>query len=207
VRLIVLASEGPVFSSGSNVAEFARKDYEELSLDYQELMLLYESFFQSSKPTIARVHGDAFGGALGLIAACDVVLAAESARFAFSEVRLGFAPTLAAVPVLRRVRPADARELFLTGRKFDARHAASIGLVNKCVADDDLDDEVDRVVRDICRGGPRALTIARSIVQSASSLPSDIAYDHVLQFTREFVASKESQEGVQAFLEGRSPSW
>jgi methylglutaconyl-CoA hydratase len=196
-----------VFSSGSDVAEFADKEYDQLALDYQELIGLFESLSQSPKPTIARVHGDAYGGALGLIAACDVVVAAESARFAFSEVRLGFAPTIAAIPVLRRVRPADARELFLTGRSFDASHAASIGLINTFVADDELDDEVDRVARQICRGGPRALIIARDIVRSASSLPSEMAYDHALQFTREFVTSEESREGVRAFLEGRSPTW
>jgi methylglutaconyl-CoA hydratase len=207
VRVIVLAAEGTVFSSGSNIAEFLSKDREALRSDYQALAELYQAFTRSPIPTVARVHGDAYGGALGLIASCDLAIAGETARFAFSEVRLGFAPVLAAIPVLKRVRAHDALELFVTGASFDARRAASIGLVNRCVADDSLDRELEQLVGKICLGAPRAIHIARSVVATIGALPDEAAYRSALGYAEEFVASSEAHEGVRAFIDGRPPSW
>jgi methylglutaconyl-CoA hydratase len=178
-----------------------------LRSDYRALADLYQAFARSPKPTVARVHGDAYGGAIGLIASCDLAIAAESAHFAFSEVRFGFAPVLAAIPVLKRVRTADALELFVTGSAFDACRAASIGLVNQCVADEFLDRELDQLVGKIRLGAPRAIQIARGLVRTIGALPDEVAYRSALGYAEEFIASNEAYEGVQAFIDGRPPSW
>ncbi|WP_189057208.1 enoyl-CoA hydratase family protein [Longimycelium tulufanense] len=205
VRVVVLSHTGPVFCSGMDLKESRGADAQTQGV--HEFPAILEQIWNSPKPVVARLVGPARAGGVGLVAACDIAVAAEDATFAFSEVRIGVVPAVISVTVLPRLLPRAAHELFLTGEKFDARRAVAAGLINSAVPADTLDDEVRRYTDMLALGGPRALAATKAMLRRprAANLREDLA--EMLQLSAGYFASEEGQEGIRAFVEKRPPSW
>ncbi len=201
-RAVVLAGEGPSFCAGADV-EWQRSSidlgYEENVEDALRLYRMLAAVDECPAPVVARVQGHALGGGSGLVACVDVAVAGEDAVFGFSEVRLGIIPAVISPFVLRRIGPAPARRLFLTGERFDAGTALRIGLVHEVAAD--LDDAVERVLADLLAGGPEAVRAAKRLVRERPG------GTETARIAAERRTSAEGQEGLRAFLEKRAPAW
>lgn len=205
VRVVVLSHAGRVFCSGMDLKATAGAGAADMPVTaFPELLT---TIWRSPKPVLARIAGPARAGGIGLLAACDIAVAARSATFAFTEVRLGVVPAVISVPVLPRLAPRAAHELFLTGEVFGGARAAEIGLVNAAVPDEELDAEVDRYVDLLVRGAPGALAATKEMLRrpAAESMAADFAAMAALSAER--FASAEGREGVAAFAAKRSPSW
>jgi methylglutaconyl-CoA hydratase len=160
-----------------------------------------------SKPVVARVHGAARGGGVGLVSVADVVVASEAASFAFTEVRLGIIPAMISPFVIERLGPARARRLFLTGETFGAAEAAAWGLVDVVTGPDDLDGAVAAVVDRLVRGGPIALAESKRLVRDVVRADATTVADLTSRRIAALRVSEEGQEGMAAFLEKRPPRW
>ncbi|GAA5079025.1 methylglutaconyl-CoA hydratase [Thermocatellispora tengchongensis] len=203
VRVIVLTGAGPVFCSGADLKE-QRATGAPVTAAFPEIMTL---IWESPKPVICRLNGTARAGGLGLVAACDFAIAPESATFAFSEVRLGVAPAMIAVTVLRRVEPRAAAEYFMTGETFSAARAAEIGLVTRAVPDEDVDVTVARYAEMLLLGGPEALAITKRLLREVPALPMAEGMRRMAELSAERFTSEEGQEGIRALLDKRPPRW
>ncbi|MEV4643743.1 enoyl-CoA hydratase family protein [Saccharopolyspora sp. NPDC049426] len=205
VRVIVLAHTGKVFCAGMDLKESRSADSDQQGVN--EFPALLEQIWTSPKPVVAKVAGPARAGGVGLVAACDIAVAAESATFAFTEVRIGVVPAVISVTVLPRLNARQAHELFLTGETFDGRRAAEIGLLNSAVPADDLDSEVKRYTDMLALGGPTALAATKNMLtsQRPESMTDDFA--EMLQLSARHFAGEEGQEGITAFAEKRKPGW
>jgi methylglutaconyl-CoA hydratase len=201
-RAVVLAGEGASFCAGADV-EWQRASidlsYDENVEDGFRLYRMLEAVDRCPPLVVARVHGHALGGGSGLVACVDVAVAAEDAVFGFSEVKLGIIPAVISPFVLAKIGPGAARRYFLTGERFDAREAQRIGLVHEVATE--LDDAVERVVREALSSGPEALRAAKRLVRER---PAGVDTARVAATLR---ASDEGQEGLRAFLERRAPAW
>jgi methylglutaconyl-CoA hydratase len=200
-RAVVLAGEGDTFCAGADV-EWQRASVD-LSLDenVEDAMRLYrmcEAIDHCPAPVIARVQGYALGGGSGLVACADVAIAAPSAVFGFSEVKLGIIPAVISPFVLPKIG-AHARRYFLTGERFDAATALRIGLVHELA--DDLDNAVERVLEDLLTSGPQAVREAKRLVRERP------AGEETAQIAARLRSGEEGQEGLRAFLERRTSSW
>jgi len=201
-RVVVIDHDGPVFSSGWDL-DMAPDD----GLRVDELLVAtLEAIATMPKPVVAKVGGHAIGGALGLVAACDLSVVSRVAKLGFGEVRLGLAPTTAAVHCVPKMRPADARWALLTGERFDADRAVTLGLVNQAVDADDLDRAVDELVGQLLLGGPNALAACKLLARSIVA-PDASAYALASRFNTELVGADEATEGIAAFNERRPPRW
>jgi methylglutaconyl-CoA hydratase len=209
-RVVVLRGEGASFSTGADInwmretIDWSRQENVE---DATRLALMLEAIRRCDKPIVCRVHGHAIGGALGLIATADYVVADNDTVFAFSEVKLGLVPAVISPFVLRRIGLSHARALFVTGERFDVERAARMGLVHVCAAEADMDAEMERVIDELLTAAPGAIAVAKH-------LASEVAFRdprEVMLHTAETIASKrtdpEGQEGLSAFLEKRRPAW
>jgi methylglutaconyl-CoA hydratase len=161
-----------------------------------------------TKPTVARVNGSAFGGGVGLVAACDIAVATEGAVFCLSETRLGLIPAVISPFVVAAIGERQARRYFLTAERFDAAEALRIGLVHRVVEDAELDAAVAAMLDELLKGGPRAHAAAKDLIASVSNRPID---QRVLEDTAARIArirvSPEGKEGIAAFLEKRAAGW
>jgi methylglutaconyl-CoA hydratase len=202
VRVVVLDHTGRVFCSGMDLAEAAGGGAEEQGV--REFPELLESIWSSPKPVVAVVRGPARAGGVGLLAACDVVVAAESATFAFSEVRLGLVPAVISAVVLPRMVPHVAHRLMLTGKVFDAETAAAGGLVDLVVPDADVNGELRAQLVELTAGAPAALAETKRLLR-ASTPP--LEFDELLELSARFFASEEGQEGIASFREKRPARW
>src|SRR6188474_694503 len=171
VRVVVLGGRGPSFCAGADLqwmkamASFTR---EENLREAQALADLFFTVYESPKPIVARVHGAALGGGAGLVAACDIPVAALGTQFGFTEVRLGIVPSVISPYVISKIGESAARELFLTGERFEAVKAHEIGLVRWAVPEDDLDLTVERRVQELLLAGPRALAEAKALIREVA---------------------------------------
>jgi methylglutaconyl-CoA hydratase len=160
------------------------------------------------KPTIARVQGAAFGGGVGLVACCDIAVAATEAVFSLSEVRLGLIPSVISPYVIAAIGERAARRYFLTAERFDANEAKRIGLVHETSAADKLDAAVHDLAAHLLKGGPNAMAAAKKLIDDVSGRPID---DALMEETARRIAairvSPEGREGANAFLEKRLPAW
>jgi methylglutaconyl-CoA hydratase len=204
-RVVVLDHTGPVFCSGMDLREARGAGSEDQGVN--EFPEILERIWTSPKPVVAKVAGPARAGGVGLMAACDIVVAVRTAMFAFSEVRLGLVPAVISATVLPRLAPHAAHELFLTGEPFDAPRAAEIGLINAAVAAEDLDVEVRRYTDALLRGGPAALAATKRLLRGAAAerLAGQLA--ELQELSARFFASREGQEGIVAFGQKRPPAW
>jgi len=210
VRVAVLAGAGPVFCAGADAGWMARMaafSHEENVRDAGAFAEMLEALDSLPMPLIGRIQGAALGGGAGLAAVCDVVAAADDAVFGFTEVKLGIPPGAISPYVVAKIGVSAARALFLTGARFGAGRAREIGLVHEVVPADELDETVNRLVREILTAGPQAVSAAKRLVgQVAGRAPRDVR-GLTVEAMAHHRASPEGQEGLRAFLEKRRPAW
>jgi methylglutaconyl-CoA hydratase len=210
VRVVVLGGRGPIFCAGADlqwmkaVAAFGRDDN---LREAQAMADLFFTVYNSPKPMVARVHGAALGGGAGLVAACDVSVAALGTRFGFTEVRLGLVPAVISPYVLPKIGEAAARELFLTGERFEALKAQEIGLVGAAVPAEDLDKIVELRVGALLQSGPRAVAEAKSLIREVAWRRVEDVQRYTVERIADVRTSAEGQEGLRAFREKRKPDW
>lgn len=203
VRVMVLTHTGRVFCAGMDLKESRGVGGQGVD----ELPRILETLWTSRKPVIARLGGPARAGGVGIVAACDIAVAAMDATFAFSEVRLGVVPAVISVTVLPRLAPRAAHELFLTGETFDAHRAARIGLLNSAVPADELDAEVARYVEMLRLGAPGALAATKQMLRDGRPTAMGAQFAEMLDLSARYFAGAEGQEGMRAFIEKRPPAW
>ncbi len=211
VRAIVLTGAGKAFSAGADLnmmqraAKFSAAENKD---DARRLAHMLSSIFHSPKPTLALVNGPAMGGGLGLVAACDIAIGADTAFFALSEARLGLIPAVISPFVIQAITVRQARRYFLTGERFDAAKAAEIGLLHKVVAADALNDEADAMLGELLACGPNAQGLAKELIRRVAYRPlSDSVMEETAGMIAKTRASDEGKEGVASFLEKRKPGW
>lgn len=210
VRAVVIAGEGPSFCAGADLGwmrECLSFSAEENRADALRLAAMLEAIAACPHPVIARVHGAALGGGVGLICATDIAVAADDARFGFTEARLGLAPAVIAPYAIARIGPGHARALFLTAERFDAAHALAIGLVHRVVPAVELDAAVESTVRSVLAGGPAALRACKALARAMPRIPADEVAEHTAALIARLRTEPEGQEGIRAFLEKRRPAW
>ncbi|MDX1454279.1 MAG: enoyl-CoA hydratase/isomerase family protein [Gammaproteobacteria bacterium] len=213
VRVVILTGDGKSFSAGADLnwmksmASYSEDENLEDSLKLAELMQVLDNL---PKPTIARVNGHVFGGGVGLVACCDIAIAAEHARFALSEVKLGLVPAVISPYVIAAIGERHARRFFLTAEAMDCATARHIGLVHESVPLDELDSAVEKEIELLLAGGPAAQRAAKELVRQVCHHGDD-AEQHLIKTTAELIAqirvSDEGQEGLGAFLDKRPPNW
>ncbi len=210
VRVIVLGGRGESFCAGADLQwmkAMAGFDRNENLREAQALADLFFTVYDSPKPIVARVHGAALGGGAGLVAAADIPVAALGTQFGFTEVRLGILPAVISPYVIRKIGESAARELFLTGERFEAVKAQEIGLVRAAVPAEDLDAAVESRVQELLKAGPRAVAEVKELIQEVAFRRTEDVQRYTVEAIAEIRTSPEGQEGMRAFLEKRKPNW
>jgi len=209
VRVMVLAGSGPAFCAGADLnwmKRMAGYDYAANQRDAQALADMLATLDRLPKPTIARVHGPAFAGGTGLVAACDIAVGTKEAKFCFSEAKLGLSPATISPHVLRAIGERAARRYFLTAEVFDAEEAFRIGMLS--ILTDKLDETIDGLLQHLLAGGPEAMKKIKDLVRAVASRPLDDALvAETAKRIAEIRVSPEGREGIASFLEKRKPSW
>lgn len=210
IRAVVLAGAGKVFSAGADaawMAKMANYSEEDNVRDAQAAAEMFLSINSIPAVVIARVHGAALGGGAGLAAVCDVVVAEEGAVFGFTETKLGILPAVISPYALAKIGRSAARELFLTGMRFDATRAREIGLVHRVVAASELDSAVQAYVDETLSAAPTAVAAAKSLIGKVWGLsPADAKAVTAEAIARQRV-SPEGQDGLRSFLDKTKPKW
>lgn len=210
VRVVEVSGAGKTFCAGADI-DWMKKvsgfTMEESRRDSAELASLFRALDELDKPVVARVQGAALGGGTGLLAVCDVVVAAENAIFGTTEVRLGVIPAVVSPYLLRKVGESRARAWFVTGERVTAQEALQAGLVHRVVAEKDLAAATKAVLDAILLGGPEAVLEAKRLARAVAFQPIREATTLAIQRMVERRASAEGREGLTAFLEKRKPSW
>jgi methylglutaconyl-CoA hydratase len=209
-RVVVLSGDGPSFCAGADISWMRKAggySREENEADAEKMARMLRAIDACSKPVVALVHGAAIGGGVGLVAAADIAIAAEGTVFSLAEVRLGILPSVISPYVLRAIGPRQARDLFLTGDRFDAREALRIGLVHAVVPASDLEAAGAKKVESLLAAGPEAVTAAKRLIDQVTGMNPEEALELTVRTIAERRASAEAKEGLSAFLEKRSPKW
>lgn len=210
VRALVLTGAGKSFSAGADLDWMRRMaDHDEAAnlVDARHLERLLRTLDELPKPTVAMVNGPALGGGTGLTACCDIAIAAETALFGTTEVRLGIIPATIAPYVMRAIGARQARRYFLTGERIGAAEAQRIGLVHEVVAASELAAKTKAILDAILAGGPEAVGEAKRLVRLVEDTPSERIGDLTPGLIAARRATAEGKEGVRAFLEKRKPGW
>lgn len=203
VRVIVLTNESNTFCAGADL----KGDRSSRNTGRDGLVPILETILDARKPIVARIAGHVMGGGNGLAAACDISIAADDAKFGFTEVRIGVAPAIISVVCLPKLRRADAMQLFLSGDRVPAAKAAEIGLINRAVPRDQLDAEVAATVKTLVAGGPIALGYAKELVAKVPYLDRSDAFAWTAKLSAELFNSDEAAAGMAAFRERTTPPW
>ena len=210
IRVVLLTGKGKSFCAGADLnwmRGVIKQSFEENLAESNALADLFHQIYTFKRPVIGRINGAAIGGGTGFVAVCDIAIAARSAKFSFSEVKIGVVPACIGPYVVKKMGEGKARELFITGERMNGDRAYEVGLVNKVVDDEQLDAEVNSLVRSVLSSGPEAVAMAKRLV---SEVPG-MTQDEYKPFTAEMIArlriSDEGQEGMDAFLSKRKPKW
>lgn len=211
VRVLVLQAEGKSFSAGGDLRWMQRMadySYEENHADAMALATMLHTLNTLPKPTIARVQGAAFGGAVGLIACCDMAIGSKLSKFCLSEVKIGLIPATISPYVIEAMGPRVCRRYFQTAEVFSARRARRLGLLSETVTEEELDSTVNDLITQLLTNGPVAVGQAKALIRDVAYRPVD---DSLMQETSKMIAnirvSEEGQEGLHAFLEKRPAKW
>ncbi len=212
IRVLILRSNGKNFSAGADLAwmkRMAKNSHQENLQDAGRLAKLMERLNNLSKPTIGLVQGAAYGGAVGLAACCDIVIASEEAQFCLSEVKIGLIPAVISPYVVRAIGERQSRRFFLTAEAFSADTAKTFGLVHEVVATADLfDDACERITATLRRNSPQGMRAAKDLIFAVSSKVIDqTVIDDTAKRIADIRVSTEGQEGLSSFLEKRKPNW
>ncbi len=210
LRVVILTGEGKSFCAGADLnwmRSVVTQSFEQNLAESNALADLFHSMYTCRRPIIGRINGAAIGGGTGFVAVCDMAIAARSAVFSFSEVKIGVVPACIGPYVIKKIGEGKTRELFITGERMSAERAHEVGLVNKVVNDDQLDAEVEKLTRSVLTSGPEAVAMAKRLTGEVPSMTPE----QFKPFTAEMIArlriSEEGQEGMDAFLNKRKPRW
>jgi methylglutaconyl-CoA hydratase len=210
-RVVVVAARGTAFCAGADLnwmRSMAGFGHAENHADALKVARMFHAVHACSRPVIARVQGDAYGGGVGLAAACDIVIAADGANFGLSEVRLGIVAATISPHLVRAMGARQAARYMLTAEKFNAARARELGLVHEITKPKALDEEVERQARVLLSASPAALAATKRLLADVVEAPID---DVLLAATAKCIAearvSPEGREGIAAFLEKRTPAW
>ena len=203
VRVVVLTNRGRIFCAGADLTERSsdRSGPAPSPLD------VFARFRHSPKPYVGRIAGHCVAGGMGLAAGMDISVAADDAKFGFTEVRIGVAPAMISVLCLPKMSKADASSAFLRGSRFPATEAVRMGLINSAVPADRLDEEIELIVDDLLAGGPNAIATAKRLLAGVPEMSVDDAFEWTAELSAELFRTDEAREGMSAFLEKRPPSW
>jgi methylglutaconyl-CoA hydratase len=211
VRVMVLAGNGPAFCAGADLNWMKRMSgygYDQNLADAKGLAEMLATLDRLPKPTIARVHGPVFAGGTGLVAACDIAVGTPEAKMCLSEAKLGLSPATISPYVLRAMGEREARRYFLTAEVFDAPEAFRIGMLSLLVPADQLDANVDSLVKHLLAGGPEAHARIKALIRTvAGRRPDDALVAETAQQIAEIRGSPEGREGIASFLEKRKAAW
>ena len=211
VRVLVLEGAGASFSAGADLnwmRGMAAASEAENREDSLALARMLRALDELPKPTIARVHGAAFGGGVGLVAACDIAIGVQEARFGLTEARLGLLPAVISPYVVAAIGKRHARRYFATAEIFDAAQAQRMGLLHEVVAADALDATVQYQIDLLLKAGPIASAAAKALVRNVAAASGPVAIDAAnAALIARLRVSPEGQEGIAAFLEKRKPKW
>jgi len=211
VKIMILAATGKNFSAGGDLNWMKRMvdfSYEENFDDAKKLAVMLQTLNSLSMPTIARVQGAAFGGAVGLVSCCDMAVACDEAIFCLSEVKVGIAPATISPYVIAAIGARAARRYFLTAERFTAHTAKTLGLVSETTQADDLDVELEKLIIALLNNSPNAIKASKQLVDEVEHRSID---EELMNHTSEVIArlrvSEQGQEGLNAFFEKRPPAW
>jgi len=211
VRAVVLAGNGPAFCAGADLnwmKRMAGYGYDDNLRDARGLAEMLSTLDRMDKPTIARVHGPAFAGGTGLVAACDIAVGTPEAKFCFSEAKLGLSPATISPYVMRAIGARAASRYFLTAEVFDAQEALRIGMLSALVPTAELDQTVDALLGHLLAGGSAAHARIKDLVHDVAGRPiDDELKGDTARRIAEIRASDEGKEGIASFLEKRKPRW
>ncbi|KZN64258.1 gamma-carboxygeranoyl-CoA hydratase [Pseudoalteromonas luteoviolacea CPMOR-1] len=209
IRALVLKTQGKHFSAGADLAwmkSMADNNYEENVADSLELAKLMQVLASSPHPTLCLVQGAAFGGALGLIACCDIAVASPNAKFCLSEVKLGLIPAVISPYVIKAIGERQARRYFLTAEVFQAEKALELGLIHQI--SDNLEQSEEYFIEQLLNNGPTAVKSAKSLIDEVAGKAIDEQLiTHTAKRIAEIRVSEEGQEGLSAFFDKRAPNW
>ncbi|MGB3480390.1 MAG: enoyl-CoA hydratase/isomerase family protein [bacterium] len=210
IRVVVLTGKGKSFCAGADLNWMRRvKDYsydDNLKGSLKLADMLYK-IYASPKATIARVNGTAIGGGTGLVAVCDIAIAADRAKFSFSEVKIGLIPACISPYVMKKCGEGKCREFFLTGERLSAERAFNAGLVNAVVELEEIDKYVDELVSKLISSGPEAIKNCKELLRNVAEMSLEEAKKYTAEVIAKLRISNEGQEGMAAFLEKRKPKW
>ncbi|MCC2615842.1 enoyl-CoA hydratase/isomerase family protein [Aestuariibacter halophilus] len=211
VRLLILQANGRSFCAGADLnwmKRMANYSYEENLHDANALATMLHTLYSLPKPTIAKVQGAAFGGAVGLVACCDIAIASKLSKFCLSEVKLGLIPATISPYVVKALGARVAKRYFMTAEVFSSRRARRLGLISESVTEEELQPTVDALVEQLLSNGPQAVAAAKQLVFDVENQPLD---EELLEKTSLRIAtirvSEEGQEGLNAFLQKRPAAW
>jgi enoyl-CoA hydratase len=206
IRIIVVTGAGErMFCAGGDLAaDFSGDGVEGGVQGFADLVTTMDGL---GTPLVARVNGHCMGGGLGLMLGCDLAIAADDARFATPEVKIGLFPMMIAPLVLRNAGPKRGLEMILTGRKIDAKEAESIGLINRAVPRGELDNAVGETVETLLQNGPAAISLGRRALAHVRKLPVRDATEYLGGQLLEVIKTEDASEGIQAFFQKRKPEW
>lgn len=211
VRVVVLGSEGKSFSAGADLNWMKRMvdyDLEDNLADSRKLAALMYGLDSLPCPTVCRVQGAAFGGAVGLAACCDLVVASDKAKFCLSEVKIGLSPAVISPYVQRALGERQMRRYALTAEVIDAQTALALGLAHQVVDHDALDNAIDAMLDTLLAGSPQAQRATKALLARVAQAPdSNATREHTCQVIAELRVSPEGQEGLSSFFEKRRPVW
>ncbi len=211
VRAIILAADGKTFCAGADLnwmSSMLNYTLDENIADAKRLAKMLQTIYECPKPVICRVQGAAFGGGVGLVSACDMVVAIESATFSLSEVKIGLIPAVISPFVLQKMPVSFANRYFLTAERFSSSEALRMGFISSVVSEP---DQLDKVIEDwtkaILQNAPEAIDLCKSHIRDVLSSSFDEGLEHASRAIAERRISKEGQEGMKAFFEKRKPYW
>ncbi|HHE39173.1 MAG TPA: enoyl-CoA hydratase/isomerase family protein [Candidatus Cloacimonetes bacterium] len=210
VRVIILTGNGKSFCAGADLKWMKKmKDfsYEENLEDSLALSKMFFKMYSIKKPTICLVNGAAIGGGTGLVAVCDIAIAAEKAKFSFSEVKLGLVPACISPYVVKKCGEGRCREFFLTGERLSADKACKSGLINFVVPLEEMDVFTGKITKQLITSGPEAIGMCKDLLSKVPEMDLIEAGDFTADVISKMRISDEGQEGMNAFFEKRKPDW
>ncbi|MDZ4721345.1 MAG: enoyl-CoA hydratase-related protein [Roseiflexaceae bacterium] len=210
VRAVVLTGAGEAFCAGGDMnwmRNSVNLSVAENLAEAEAMAAMFDAIWNFPKPLIARVNGAAIGGGAGLVACCDIAIAAETARFGFGEVKIGIIPAVIGQYVVPKIGYGHARALFVTGERFTAERAFEIGLVHAVTPTDELDVTVSNILNRTLTSGPQAVAATKSALNAIWYMERDAARRYVIELIADIRTGEEAQEGLQAFLAKRRPAW
>lgn len=207
VRAVVVTNSGRVFCAGADLNAPPSSASGSDAGKTPDMSGLMSMIMTAPKPMIARIAGHCSGGGVGLAASFDISVADETMKFGFTEARIGVAPAIISVVCLPKLRRADALELFLRADRFPATKAAEIGLINRAVPADALDDEVAAILADVVRGGPAALAACKHMINTVPAMETAEAFARMTRESLALFEGDEAKAGIAAYLAKTNPPW